>query len=782
MTYPNMRFKQNSKSIPNILLTIITASLILISAFFAYNALLFENTVIASNINPFFITNEGQAGEDILFYFQGVPNSIYFTKDKIVTQSVYYSDDVIPRPALIDEGTGEPTINDTKTSGREVTYHQTFLNSNEETSKVYPIEPNETVVNYFVSDISKSNIKTFKGIMYKNLYDNIDFKYYFDGKKVKYDAVVKPGAKPTDIQIQFSGVEKLEIDNEGNLLVTTPAETLTHKYPYIYQKYSGKTVEINGSYKILENNVVTYEVEKYDTNKSLIIDPEFSYLYASTYIGGSTYDYGVLIDYYQGAVYATSETKSSNYPTTDGAYDTTFNDTNSSYDIVISKFNDTLTTLVASTFLGGNNTERPGNAGIKFSGDSLYLTGYTSSSDFPTTASPYDNSLNGTSDGFVAKLSTDLTELQASTYFGGSVFDSLSGLAVIPGSGNILVSGSSNTSEIELPGYQSTCGSSTDAVIVIFNPSLSELVGGTYLGGSATDGSNRVIIDSSNNYVYVVGNTYYTELSDFPIVGDGYQQEFTGTTSSDSYIAKFSADLTSLVVSTYLGGSSTDSIYGLVENNSKIYVVGITKSDDFPVTPGAYDTAHDAGGTAYYDIFISKLDKNLSTLEASTYLGGTGNEASGGTEMHLLEAYDSDSLLISGWTVATDYPTTESAYDREHTGGTNDGILTMISGDLSTLETSTFIGGTGSDRLGGSTVKTGGDVIYVTGNSYSSDYPTSATAYDTSANGSCDTVITGLTSVSNAVPEFTIWIYIITVIFCMIWMYRNVGIPRLLRH
>ena len=230
-------------------------------------------------------------------------------------------------------------------------------------------------------------------------------------------------------------------------------------------------------------------------------------------------------------------------------------------DVFVSKLNSGLTSLLASTYLGGSNYEVLWQVGISLTLDTsgnVYVTGYTYSSNFPTTSGAYDTSFNGYYDVFVSKLDGGLTSLLASTFLGGSDFDS---------------------------GYS-------------------------------------LALDTSGN-VYVTG---YTSSTDFPTTSGAYDTSFNGG-YNDVFVSKLNSGLTSLLASTFLGGSGYD--YGnslTLDTSGNVYVTGWTDSTDFPTTSGAYDTSYNGGGVSVGDVFVSKLDSGLTSLLASTYLGGSGSD------------------------------------------------------------------------------------------------------------------------------------------------------------
>ncbi|MGC8767656.1 MAG: SBBP repeat-containing protein, partial [Brevinematia bacterium] len=194
-------------------------------------------------------------------------------------------------------------------------------------------------------------------------------------------------------------------------------------------------------------------------------------------------------------------------------------------------------------------------------------------------------------------------------------------------------------------------GGGSDAFISKFDANLSSLLASTFLGGSDNDAARAIAIDSSGN-VYVAGDT---DSKNFPTTSRAYDTSFNSVLYSDAFISKFDANLSSLLASTFLGGSYWDEAHTLaIDSSGNVYVAGRTESTDFPTTPGAYDTSYNG---MYVDAFISKFDANLSSLLASTYLGGSSDD-----EANAIAIDSSGNVYVAGYTAgyiwSTDFPTT----------------------------------------------------------------------------------------------------------------------------
>ncbi len=325
----------------------------------------------------------------------------------------------------------------------------------------------------------------------------------------------------------------------------------------------------------------------------------------------------------------TGPTASRNFPTTHGAYDRSFNSIdyphdgydydydnyrnfNENNDVFVSWISGDLTTLLASTFFGGKGNDSVTTLAIDAQGD-IYIAGETVSDNFPLTARAYDRSFNGKKDAFVSWLSGDLARLRASTLLGGTDKDSASTLA-LDEQGIVYVAGFTTSADFPTTpdAYDTTFDGEADAFVSRLNSDLTTLLASTVLGGSFSwtplAESARSIVTDNQGTVYVAG---YTWAADFPTTPGAYDVSYNGNYArgGDVFVSRLNGDLTSILTSTFLGGSNNDTASALaLDAQGSIYIVGETNSADFPTTPGAYDTTFD--GEA--DAFVSRLSSDLT--------------------------------------------------------------------------------------------------------------------------------------------------------------------------
>jgi len=437
--------------------------------------------------------------------------------------------------------------------------------------------------------------------------------------------------------------------------------------------------------------------------------------FASTYLGGNGHEFceAIALDD-DGNIYVTGNTRSLDFPTTEDAYN---RDAKGKSDVFIAKFDNELETLLSSTLIGGDEDECAYTMLFDPQGY-VYVAGYTSSKNFPTTAHTYDEDYNGgDGDAFILKMDKDLKILVSSTYLGGSGVedDWRSPELVQDNDGNIYIAGITDSEDFPTtPGVfqEKYNGGTRDVFLSKFDSELRELLASTLLGGSNDDRMGRSLcIDVKKNEICVGG---YTFSPDFPTSQDAYGREVSG--GLDGFVSKFSMDLKVLTASTILKAGW---IYCMmIHENGDIYVGGHA-GNELPTTSNGFyqvfDKAADQG-------FISRLSNNLSNLKSSTVI--PGSYAVGGgriCSLNLCPSADGH-VLSAGWVRPIDFPITPGVYDETQNGHSDTYIMKMDK-DLSQVLLSTFIGGSRSERWNRLTTD-GTGKIYLASYTLSSDFPT----------------------------------------------------------
>ncbi|MGZ3904664.1 MAG: DUF7948 domain-containing protein [Bacteroidia bacterium] len=458
-----------------------------------------------------------------------------------------------------------------------------------------------------------SNVPVASTVFYHDLYKGISVKTFSSNNNIRYDFLVGPDGDPADIKMKFTGQDKLHI-SEGNLVINTSVGEIRQEAPYAYQVIDGVKVKIDCKYKLTEENNLSFEIAGYDHTKTLIIDPTLVF---ATFTGSTGDNWGMSASYDNlGNGYSTGIIFATGYPLSPGAFQQTFNGgvTNNTYqylgfDMTASKFSSSGTNLLFSTYLGGTDNEQPLSIIVDNNND-LLIFGRSYSSDFPVTAGAYDVSINGGADITITKFNPTGTALLASTFVGGSADDAVNWNAIEARRGNLKYN-------------------------------------------YADDGRGDIILDKSNN-VYIASCTI---SNNFPVTPGCYKNTLQG--QQDACVFKMDANLSTLVWSTYLGGSLNDAGYSLgLDNANTVYVTGGTESTNFPTTPGTLHPTYQGN----IDGFLTHLSANGSSVLHSTYIGTSKYDQS-----YFVQLDNNFNVYIYGQTEGA-YPVTSGVYSNPNSG------------------------------------------------------------------------------------------------------------------
>ena len=387
-----------------------------------------------------FTENQGQFGEKTLFKASAGGATFYFCNNEVAYLFVKDTDELIDDDfGLMHDMPDLPGKFDRPRYKKEnLLIKAQFIGANPN-PEVIGIDRLPHNNNYFLgNDPSKwrTDVPNYSTIIYKDIYPGIDLKYYGDGRSMKYDFVVNPGANISKIKIRYEGVNDLSVTPAGDLQANTRFGLIHEKMPYAYQEIGNVRHEIIGRYEVIEQGVFGFTIDdKFNSNYPLIIDPELIY---STYLGGDGNDegYGIAVDA-SGNAYVTGDTYSSNFPTIDP-----YQADQPGTDVFVIKFAPGGSFLIYSTYLGGNSSDRGYSIAVDASGNA-YVTGDTYSDNFPIIDS-YQTNQPG-DDVFVTKLAPGGNTLVYSTYLGGNDNDRGYAIAVDAG-GSAYVTGDSYSS------------------------------------------------------------------------------------------------------------------------------------------------------------------------------------------------------------------------------------------------------------------------------------------------------------------------------------------------
>jgi len=383
--------------------------------------------------------------------------------------------------------------------------------------------------------------------------------------------------------------------------------------------------------------------------------------------------------------------------------------------------------LVYATFLGGAGYEESYDLMTDARGNA-YVSGMTESPDFPTTPGAFDVSLDGMSDGFVAKLAPDGGSLEWATYFGGGQNDSAASVAV-DSSGNVSVVG--QTGSVDFPvtvgSFDEIFGGGRDGFVAKFTGS-GEMVWATYLGGAGNENAHGLDLDEAGNII--VGG--WTSSPEFPATSGTVQTSYAG--SGDGFVAGLDPTGRSLLWATFLGGTSADYVESIVTIvGGGVVTTGLTFSTDFPVTPGGWDETPNG----YVDAFNARLGPGGTSLNWATYYGGIDWDSG-----YVIALDEAGAFYTGGLTSSPDFPATAGTFD-DSLGGLNDGFVAKWSLASGNLIWATFLGGSGSEPNIRASLDRAGNV-FVIGSTDSADFPVTPGAWDETRNGTSDAFLAKL--------------------------------------
>ena len=447
---------------------------------------------------------------------------------------------------------------------------------------------------------------------------------------------------------------------------------------------------------------------------------------ASTYFGGSSSENSwpstpSTLDADGNVLFAIGTTSSG---LASGGYDLSYN---GGGDVLVVKMDADLTQVLSATYLGGAALE---SADELYTDDAgrVYICGSTSSANFPMTPGAYDQTHSSAEDAFVAVLSAGLDTLLASTFIGGNQYDIQCAMSVST-DGSIFTA--FRTASTDLPTSPGAVQSShslagADFYLIRLNSSLTTALASTYLGGNGDDLRPKLAIDGDGD-VYCAGTTYSSNLP----VGQGAYDIQNEDGSLDAFIFHISKALDTILASTYVGGNGHDWSYSIMlDENKDVYITGHA-SADWPTTPGCFDSTYGGNSEWGDEAYLSRLGGDLTTLKASTFLGG------GAWDWGVDMARDSEGYIyVVGETTSPDFPATRGTCDSTCCD-TTDMFVAKFDSMMQTLHLSTFIGGSGEDRWPGVLTATD-DSVYIIGYTESADLSTTAGAYDGTYNGGGD--------------------------------------------
>lgn len=524
-----------------------------------------------------------------------------------------------------------------------------------------------STISYFQGSDPKGwfrQVPAFERVVYEAVYPGIDLAMYRVGEDVKYDFIVAPGSPAAPIQMKIEGAEQVGLDSAGDLVIRAGGSELRHRKPTIYQDAQGTRKSIQGEF-VVQGGVVSFKIGAYDPRLALVIDPTMVQRY-SNLLGGGAFGHAKSLAVAvapDGEVFVT------------GWVNVFSSMTAFSRDAFVTWFDGAAGTLLKTAVFSGTKTcsqtpnicddQDAGTAVTVDTAGSVYVTGFTQSITFPTTADAFDkdcgdDKLCGRGTSFLNPVKSDAFVLRLDraaglaptwgTFLGGGVEDGGTGIAV-DSSGTIFVAGWTHSGTFPVKSAaQSAWNGNNDGFVVALAPAAaSKMVFGTYLGSGGEDFATAIAFDPVRNLIFVAGSTAPLGGTSFPAT-DPLGPTPPGGGGRDAFVAQF--DTTGkLLLATYVRGTGDDVATGVaVDGSGHVYVSGTSGSSNLNGAGGPT-----AGGS---DGFVAKLNfvrKGLfrfARLEFVSLLGGSDEDT--GTA---IAVDDQGRAYLTGMTRSTNFPT-----------------------------------------------------------------------------------------------------------------------------
>lgn len=586
-----------------------------------------QEVVHEHSIHHSFIENKGQWNDNILFKSRFLGGNLWVQQHKLMFHIQDYS--------AMKENHAHPSDKPIVDKLYQTALHLNFVGSNEVT-QIEKSGATKAYYNYLIGNNQQnwtSEVRGYSEAVLKNIYENIDLKLIEEAQELKYEFHVAPNTNPNAIQLNYAGHKSLKVNKRGQLVIKTELGEIIEDQPYAYQIVNGSIREVSCSYKLSGDNV-TFELGEYVPYATLVIDPVLIF---ATYSGSITDNFGMTATYgHDGSAYSGGTIYGNSYPTPDNAaYDVNSNFTlpdNPYYgitDVFISKYASDGTTMLWTTFLGGGNdtigTETI-HSMICDVNDNIYVYGATSSIDFPMQGGYQTTHAGGTlnsnfyyngvyyhtgTDIYVAKISANGHDLLASTYMGGSQNDGIN--------------------------FKVTSGNYGS---VAAYDSLTKNYGDQFRG--------EIMIDSVGNCIVAS----CSRSTDFP-TQSAFQPNNAG--QQDGVVFKLTSNLSSLVWSSYYGGTNNDACYSVkVDSLHNFIVGGGTSSNDLFTTAGSWQPNYNGGKT---DGFIFKIDPSGTTVTNATYVGTNNYD-----QVFFVEIDRNNNIFVVGQSEGGNFPVLNASY------------------------------------------------------------------------------------------------------------------------
>lgn len=669
---------------------LIVAATLLVAAFMSH-----------ASATPGFIENRGQVHEDVLYYMPGSPVSLFLTQDALVFDLQEELDEVFSADPM--------NSNSIVTQARCAV--RVWFERAGTSHRIEAREKRGTRLNYFLGNDPvqwQIDVPVFNEIVYRDAWPGADLVIRPSPVGLAYEIESAGGMEIGEIRPVCEGAQGVTLQIDGSHVIETSVGNLVH-HPIDAEAIMGEfVIEGNSSRSTGQNRLdgqglvwstylggSDFETFKaiqvsaegnpvvcgygystdfpvtagsYDVTHDGIwdvilaeMDDSGSQLNWGTYLGADGSDAGFGLDMTPSGDWVVGGfTGSASFPVTSGVYDTSHNGIS---DVFVAKLSSTGNALIWSTFVGGSQSEECHGIAVGPSGQ-VFGSGWTISTDLPTTAGAFDQSPNGVWDAVAFSLNETGTDLVWGTYLGSAGLDWSYRIDVREEHPVVLGSTDSAGFPTTAGAFDQTFNGSKDLFVVRLEGGSGALVWSTYLGGSLHEGSSPEDYDlciKQDDNIVISGATF---SDDFPVTPGSYDETYNG--NLDSFVCELDSSGSELTWSTFVGGTSSETVHGVELSPAECPVITMEcYSTDFPITADTYDSSHNGG----YDVAIAKFDPTGSELLYSTFMGGGGHDRSYG-----IATGELGETFVAGQT-PEGFPTTAGAFDETHNGGPADGFV-----------------------------------------------------------------------------------------------------------
>lgn len=558
----------------------------------------------------------------------------------------------------------------------------------------------DTSYNYLIGDRSEwaVNVPVYSEVLIEDIWKDIDARFYLNDKDLKYDLICAQGSDPGAIRFDLDGIRSIG-NNEDELIITLEnGMRITDGGLLAYRNRDLQEVDIR--YEVINEKSFSFNMEEI-VQDTIIIDPV---IFGSFIPDCCSEAIDIFMDD-SGTRYILGESKFG-LRTTPGAYQ---EEVAGSFDAYVMKINGSDNGIVFCTYVGGSGIDHPYSMDVDDKGR-VWFTGETYSENFPVSQGCYNGTMNGYLDAFAARLSANGSDIERSTFFGGSSHDHGKVIA-LDGKENVVVYGETVSPDLPMSG-NSQCREYqrfADLFVAVFDQDLSRLSYSTYLGYRDTDSATSMAIGNSG-ILYLGG---YTRSIGFPVSGGTYDQTFGGTI--EGFIIRLDPDGRVPFKSTLIGGGLDDRLNCLsIAPDGDLIVGGDTSSNDPWATEGAYQRFNGGGE----DIFLIKIDRDLKDVSYVTYLGSTGNQS-----LNDIFIDKMGRVHGVGYTDTIDMQTTWGAWKTEaQKSEAVEGLYFIMNETGTGITYLTYLGGAKDDYPTGLALGDGGKV-HICGKTKSSNFP-----------------------------------------------------------